>query len=248
MDQKSAIISGGTGGVGYAIAQTLAHEGYAVMLLYYNTPSTRVDECLQTLSGKNHLAFRCDVSQPQSVADAIAYAKQHGHVIEICVHTAVDPMERVSIADMSLETFKRQCNASLFGGFNLFSQVMPVMKEIGGGLIIGITTSFIEPGGSGGRMAGYIASKYALRGLLREVAREGKPGHIRANAIAPDLMKTSFSSDLPERFFEWSAQRDPRGRITTPDEVAQKVRYLLTEGKGLTGMSLAVATDDITPL
>lgn len=244
MNKAIAIISGGMGAIGQACATALAAKGFRVVLFYHTTPKSDVDAFLSTL-GDGHAGVAVDVTDEAHVREAVAQIAGTGD-LQVVLHTPADTIKRKTVAEMTGEDFRSQFEATVFGAFNLFSAALPRMDA---GLIVGITTEFINPGHATSRMPGYIAAKYALQGLLREIATEGKARGIRANAIAPDFMDTTFSSDLPRRFFEWQAQKDPRGRLTTPDEVAQRLRFLLSdEGSSVTGVSLSVVSADSRPL
>lgn len=245
MERHVALITGGMGAVGQATARALASEGYVVYLSYFSSTAKDAAACIASLPGTGHEAIHCNIADYQSVADMIARVLAKSPAIDIVVHTAADRIVRSTLEAMTASDFRSQFEASVFGAFNLFAQVLPLMKKQGTGLIVGITTAAIREPEGAGKMSGYIAAKYALEGLLRETARECKATSVRVNAIAPDLMQTKLTADLPPRLFEFAAEKDSRGRITTPDDVAQKVLYLLSdEGKTINDMSLAVATDE----
>lgn len=241
--ERTALIVGGLGGIGKACARLLAEEGYRVLIVHRDDATSFLDE----LPGEGHQGYKCDAADIESVYAVMEQIAQDAPSLDVCLYTPADPIVRSTIETMSVEEFRKQFGASLFGAYEFFSLAFPRMKERGG-LMLGVTTSFLEQGSNTSRMAGYLSAKAALRMLLRELAREGAPYKIRANALAPDFMDTKFSSDLPRRFFEWSAGQDPRGRLTTPEEVAVRLKFLLTEGIDVTGMSLAVGNDTITPL
>ena len=236
------------GSVGQAIAHTLSGAGYLVYLTYRSASPEDTMLFMQSLGGNQHTAVQCDISKFEDVSKLIDQIKTKHERFDVCVHTASDTIVRQKIEDMTPSQFRSQFEASVFGAFNFFSQIVPILKSQQSGLIIAITTSAIDNPEGSGKMSGYIAAKYALEGLLRETARECKTSGVRVNAIAPDLMHTKLTADLPTRLFEFLAEKDPRGRITTPEDVAGKVLYLVNEGNTVSGMSLDVATDAIRPL
>lgn len=246
MERKTAVISGGMGAVGQAVAQALAAQGHRVALLYRSNLPEEVVAFLAALSEDDHRAMCCDITQEAEVRTAVDAVWEAFGRIDVCVHAAADPIARGKVENLSSETFRSQFEANLFGGFNLFKHVFPIMKERGG-LMVGITSAVLETGG--GAMPGYTAAKAALRALLRDLAKEGAPVGIRVNAIAPDLMRTKLTADLPPRLFEFQSERDPRGRITEPRDVAEKLLFLLSpKGASLSGMSLRAENDVMSPL
>lgn len=241
-----AIIDGGLGATGRAIATALATHGYTLALTYFGTEAAEARRFVDGLPGGPHLARKVDITDAEAVAAFVDEAAGLG-TIEACIHVACDPIARKTLSAMNDEEFRSQFEATVFGAHTVFAATLPRLKTPGG-LLLGITTSFIESGQGAPRMGGYISAKYALRGLLRELARETSASGIRVNAIAPDLMQTKLSGDLPGRFFEWAAERDARGRLTTPTDVAEKVLYLLSGGgASLNNVSIPI-TGAPTPL
>jgi len=238
MEKKHAVISGGMGGVGQAVAKNLSAAGYSVSLLYNASSLSDVSIFLKSLSGTGHAGYACDLTNETLVRDLIQSIHQTVGHIDLLIHAATEPINRKSADQMNTKEFREQFEVSLFGGFSLISSTIPIMREQNAGHIIGILSSFIDDGFQTSRMHGYVASKFALRGLLRSLAHELRGTSIRVNAVAPDLLQTNLSHDLPSRYFEWMAKSDPRGRITTPDDVAQSIQYLLSEDDSLINGSI----------
>ncbi|HEV3245161.1 MAG TPA: SDR family oxidoreductase [Candidatus Paceibacterota bacterium] len=243
--EKTAIISGGMGGVGQAVAREIGTE-YSIAILYRS--SARLDAESFAASLPRAKAFRCDIADESSVAEAFKHITDGFERIDAVVHAAVDPIARATIEGQNAKTFRGQFEASVFGAFNLARSALPLLRE-SKGAFIAVTTKYIEENEGAGKMAGYIAAKFALRGFLRELSREAAPAGVRVNAVSPDVMRTKLSAGVPSRFFEFLAERDPRGRITTPEDVAKRIAYLLSpEGARVAGMSLSVESGETTPL
>jgi len=223
---NTAVISGGMGGTGKALARTLAGLGYRVVLLYKTTPQKEAAAFVAALPGDGHAALRCDIAD----APALAGALKDVHEVAVLVHAAVDPIVRKTLPAMSAREFRAQFEAGVFGGFNLLSLVAPRMQK--DGLMVGITSDALEEKSDGGTMPGYLAAKFALRGLLREAAKEFKS--VRVVALAPGLMQTKLTADVPQRLFEWMKET-----MNTPEDVAAKIAFLLSPGgRALRGVSL----------
>lgn len=228
--KKHAIISGGMGGVGQAVARNLSAAGYTVSLLYNSSSLSSVSVFLKSLPGTGHVGYACDLTNESAVRELIQnICETVGHV-DVLIHAATESINRMSADQMTTQEFREQFEVSLFGGFSLFSSIIPIMRKQNEGHIIGILSSFVGDTIQTSRMHGYVASKFAMRGLLRGLAHELRGTSIRVNAVAPDLLQTNLSSDLPSRYFEWMAKSDPRGRITTPEDVAKSIENLVSDG------------------
>jgi NAD(P)-dependent dehydrogenase (short-subunit alcohol dehydrogenase family) len=122
------------------------------------------------------------------------------------------------------------------------------MSQQGYGTLIGITSTVIESASTPARMGAYTVGKIALRGLLRELHRELSPFDIRVFAVAPELMRTKLTADLPEKFFELVEQRSGSAAITTPKQVAETVVRAGTDLNVPSGLSLNVFPPTLSDL
>lgn len=232
MADSLIIISGGMGGIGRAIAQCLAQDGYSIAIL-----DVAIDQqFIASLPGTGHVGLVCDLTNPIALNSFLLKAMGQSR-IHACVHAAVSPLIRKKASAIPADEFKQQFEVTVFGGMNLFQAVIPFMKDQNRGRIIGLTSAALEPNAQSGSMAGYICAKFALRGLLRELAKELAPFNIAVNAVAPDFVRTPLHGDLPERAFELI--RGKMGKdLTTPENVADTVAFLCSEAaQSITGLS-----------
>lgn len=236
------IISGGTGGIGRVIARVLAQQGHRIVLLSYAQDG---DEVLKTLSGSQHSVYQCDLTDAAAVRATIQKVRDIYGRIDHCVHAAVSPLVRKKASVMTSEEFRQQFEVTTFGGFNLFSSVIPFMKEQQYGRIVGITSVAIEQNVPAGSMAGYVAAKFALRGLLRELATELRLHGVTVNAVAPDFIPTLLHKDIPERALEIMREKKTNGEFIRAEDVAHAVAFLLSPESGtVNGISLPVSGGD----
>ncbi len=243
-----AVISGGSGMIGSAIARRLAQDGFLVAVLYHDTTEEEITKMMEPL-GSGHRAFACDLTDANAVRVVIEKIRSEMGVIGACVHAAGSAITRKNITDVDERALRADFEVTFFGGFHLFKAVAPVMKEARQGTMIGITSAAIEPNAASGRMAGYIPAKYALRGMLRELAREMASSGVTVHAVAPGFIPGGLNADLPERVAEFAREKSPLGRLTTPEDVAEVVSFLCSPGaRSLTGLSLPVAAGDATTL
>lgn len=250
MTNRIACIFGGLGAVGSATARALVGEGYFVVSVHRRSHAAD-SAILTSLPHGSYTQLQCDVSQPDEVAHVVREVVDTYGRIDVCIHTAVDPLVRKRIDTYSSEEFRGQFEASLFGLFNVLHEVVPVLERQQSGTVIAITSVYAEPSsvlqsgtafqGSHRNVSAYVTAKCAMRALLREVSHEVHGSGVRVNAVAPDFMDTPLNADLPRRVVEWGAETRGSGKLMTPDEVARAVVFL-TDGSGneYTGMSVLV--------
>jgi NAD(P)-dependent dehydrogenase (short-subunit alcohol dehydrogenase family) len=241
---KTIVISGGMGAVGRAIARSCVEAGWRVAILYHRRSAEEVAACEREF-GDAGLLVACDLTDATSVTNAIRTITARYGSIEACVHAAVEPIARVPLLSLSPEEFKRQFEVGFFGAFTLFSCVASEMRAAGRGVLIAITSS-VTDGKSGARMGAYTIGKEAVRALMRELNRELSREGIAVFAVAPDLMQTPLTADLPEKYFEYAAHASGRP-LTQPSDVARTVAQIVA-GEIPRGSSVNVATGEITPL
>lgn len=240
-----AIISGGSGLVGSAIAHKLAEDGYGVALLCHRAID-KAETIIRDLPGKNHTAFTCNITEEEEARTTLKEIAQMG-VIKVCVHSAASPLERKRVLDLSLGSFRKEFDVNLFGAFNLFQAAVPYMDKEGG-VLIGITTAALESSHAIGKMGGYIPAKSALRGLLAVLAKELLPSNIRVFAVAPGFIPGGINADLPEHVFKFIREKNI-SKLERPEDVAEAVSFLCSDkAASLSGLSLSVSSGETSIL
>jgi NAD(P)-dependent dehydrogenase (short-subunit alcohol dehydrogenase family) len=229
--RKTAVISGGSGAVGRAVGQQLSREGYDVVVLYRTAAPEELRSVLGGFAPGKHKMIRCDIRDEAAVAASIAEVASLYEHIDVCVHAALGAITRKHVLEMDNASFKEQFETGLFGGFNFLKATALVMKKQKSGVLIGVLSRALEDDAPATRMAGYVVAKYALRGLLRELAQEFVNTDVRVNAIAPDFMDTPLHSDLPREVVSFIKERAPSGSMRTPEDVGRAAAFLAS-GKG----------------
>lgn len=237
---KTAVVTGGSRGIGYAVVKKFLENGAKVALL--GSRKETVDKALDKLkeegvTGKV-MGFFPDLNSPEEVADTFAKVKDTFGSLDILVNNA-GVSARESIYDYKPEDFKKTVDLNLNGVFICAQAAARIMKPQGGGVIIN-TSSMVslygQPSGSA-----YPASKFAVNGLTKSLARELGKDNIRVNAVAPGITRTDMVAALPEQLIKPLIATVPLGRIGEPEEVADAFLFLASDmASYITGEILSV--------
>ena len=219
LNGKTAVVTGGARGIGWAIVQRLLEEGCQVAAL-------DMDTCALAALPPEVLPLVADVTVEAELEEAVATVAEAWGGIDILVNNAgVQSSER--IPELTTELFERVLKINLTGAFSLSRLVLPQMKPRGWGRIINMGSM---AGKAGGLTTGaaYTASKAGLIGLTKSLAREGAPG-VTANALAPAFIETEMTD--PAIRAELAA-KIPAERLGRPEEVAAAGAFLASELAG----------------
>src|SRR5262245_8920323 len=165
MATRVAVISGGVGAVGQALALALAREGYTIAILHRGPHEEEVSALKGSLGG-DAVFLAVDVNSPEATANAIREVAAVCGRVDVAIHAATGRIIRKKIFDLDAASFQGQLETSVIGAFNFFKPVAEIMKRQKNGVIVGITSSVAEPGAQAARMGAYAVGKFALRGLL----------------------------------------------------------------------------------
>ena len=236
LEGKVALVTGGSRGIGRAIAESLAEAGAHVAVI--GRDETRAREAAAALTGEGHAGFACDVADPQQVVATMADVEREIGPVDILVNNAGITRDNILVR-MKDEEFDEVIAANLKGSFNFTRAVSRGMMKRREGVIVNVTSVVGLIGNAG--QANYAASKAGLVGLTKSVARELAPRGIRCNAVAPGFVRTDMTDALSESQVEALRERIPLGALGEPEDVAAVVRFLAGPGaRYITGQVLAV--------
>ncbi len=236
---KYALVSGGSRGIGRAIAVTLAREGADVAILYAGNAAAAQETKEQIeAQGRRCVALQCDVSDFDSSKAAVdAVIKDFGG-IDILVNNAGITRDGL-IFTMKEDDFDRVVDTNLKGAFHLIKHCYRNFIRRKRGRIINIS-SISGIMGNGGQ-ANYSASKAGVIGLTKAAARELAGRNICCNAIAPGFIATDMTAGLSLEDGNALAASIPLGRIGDPQDVAEAVAFLASDRAGyITGEVIRV--------
>lgn len=235
---KTAVVTGGTRGIGLAVVKKYLENG-ANVVLTGSRPET-VDKAMESLTEyKDRVMGICpDLANAEEIADAFAKVKETYGSLDILVNNA-GISARESLYDYKPEDFAKIMNLNVNAIFICSQAAAKIMKEQGGGVILNTSSMVSLYGQSAG--VGYPASKFAVNGLTKSLARELGRDHIRVNAVAPGVTRTDMVAALPAEMVERISAPIPLGRIGEPEEVADAFLFLASDmASYVTGAILSV--------
>ncbi len=232
---RTAFVTGGTRGIGLAIARRLHAAGAAVAVV--GRDAVRAEATAAGL-GVRAAGFACDVTDPAQVESAIAAAEQALAPIDILVNNAGVTRDNILLR-LSEDDWDAVLDANLKGAFHTTRAVLKGMMKRRAGRIINIGSVVGITGNKG--QANYAASKAGLIGFTKSVAREYAGRGILVNCVAPGFIATDMTAALPEAARATLLQDIALGRLGDPDDVAGAVLFFASDlARYVTGQVLVV--------
>lgn len=226
LNEKYAVVTGGSRGIGSAIVQRFIEDGAAgVAILECNFDLAQKTAKRIDPSGKKVLAINCDVTNEEQVADAIKLILNKFKTIDILVNNAGITKDAM-FHKMSTEAWHAVINVNLNGTYLTCKYVVPIMREKCYGRIVNITS--VSAFGNVGQ-ANYAASKGAIISFTKTLAKEGGPKNITANCIAPGYINTDMYNAVPKEIIAEHLKLVPLRRLGEPEEIASAASFLASD-------------------
>lgn len=240
LENKVAIITGGTRGIGFETVRTFL-ENKAKVVLFGSRQET-VEKAINSLleENPNYEVFGLYPNLANEQEVKIAFNKvieKYGH-IDILINNA-GVSSSTPLTNYTEEEYDKIVNLNIKSVFNCSKVIVPYMEENKGGVIINTSSMVSIYGQPSGCM--YPSSKFAVNGLTKSLARELAPKNIRVNAVAPGITETDMVKNLPKEMIEPLIKTIPLGRIGKPRDIANAFLFLASDmASYVTGEILSV--------
>jgi 3-oxoacyl-[acyl-carrier protein] reductase len=240
LKEMVAIVTGGTRGIGEAIARKLAANGVKV-IISFKRDARRAKEVvadIQSLGGTAH-AVRGDVTMLDDVQKVFEESVTTFGKIDVIVNNATPPIRSKSLFETKIDEFTEYFNAYVLSTFELVRLAIPGMRERKFGRIVNILTSAIHEVPP--KLGAYITAKSALHGLSRAMAVELGPWGINVNMVSPSAVISHYADELGVGAQELIARKVPLRRLGKPEEVADLVLFLVSKSSSyISGANIPV--------
>ena len=242
--KKCALITGASGGIGSEIALRLAKDGFAIAACYYSDESgiRKLEKELCEI-GAVYKLYKADVSDYNRIKEVFADAADFFGGVSVLVNNAGIAQQKL-FTDITQEEFDRITAVNFKGVFNCCQCAVPFMVNRKSGKIINISSMWGVCGASCETV--YSATKAAVIGLTKALARELAPSNIQVNCVAPGAIDTKMNNNLSDEDKSAFAQEIPMGRFGTAQEIAGVVSFLASRDSDYVTAQVITADGGLT--
>lgn len=210
MKDKIAVVTGGTKGIGYAVAESLLKKGVKVFICARD--KFELKRALERLSASGAVDGEvCDVRSEAQVEMMLAECVRVFGGVDILVNNAGIGIIGKTVEEMSASEFEQTLQTNLFGVFYTCHHAIPLIKQRGGGYIINISS--LAGQNAHPKMAAYNASKFGLNGFTEALMQEVRADKIKVTAICPGSVNTYFGGDTPSEDQAWQLQSEDIAQV-----------------------------------
>jgi len=231
-----ALVTGGSRGIGLAIAEELANAGAKIAVVARD--EARAQAAAEGLPGEGHRGYGCDVADPEAVNALVRRVEDELGSLDVLVNNAGVTRDNV-LMRLKDDDWNAVIDTNLRGAFNTIRAASRGMMKRRQGRVINITSVVGITGNKG--QSNYAASKAGVIGLTKAVAKELASRGVLVNAVAPGYIETDMTADLPDAARDALMGQIALGRLGRPQDIAPAVRFLAGPGaQYITGQVLVV--------
>ncbi len=238
---KTALVIGASGGIGTAIAQKLAENGYALGLHYYSNRE-KIQALREALSknGKDTFAIQADITNLADISELTTVVKRKFGYLSTVVMAATVDVPGISFDNLEWEDIQKHIDINVRSAFYLIKALKPIFRQQKYGRVVGITTQYTDSVPPAD-MLHYVTAKSAMNGLYKSLAVDMAPLGVTVNLVSPGVTDTELTAGMPEKQKLLIAAKTPVKRIAVPRDVANAVSFLVSENSGfITGETIRV--------
>ncbi len=235
---KTVIISGASGGIGRCAVRTFANNGFNVFMLYNKGEKRALALCDElTSEGKSVYACKCDITDESDVRRAVSLCEYKFSSLDVLINNA-GVSEFAVLENITEQMWNRMMDVNVKGAFLLTRAALPLLREAKG-KIINVSSMWGLAGAS--CEVHYSASKAAIIGFTKALAKEEAPSGMTVNCIAPGFINTEMNSMLSDEAVEEIIEKTPLGRAGEPDDIAGVMLFLASPASDfITGQIITV--------
>ncbi|MFL5999168.1 MAG: SDR family NAD(P)-dependent oxidoreductase [Streptomyces sp.] len=225
---RTALVTGAASGIGLATARRLGAGGANVVIADYNAEgAAHAAEDLKA-EGIKAAAVKLDVTDPESVAAAVAFAVDTFGALHLAVNNAGIGGPSAPTGEYDLDAYSRVIRTNLDGVFYSLRYELPAIEAAGqGGAIVNVASILGSVGFAGS--SAYVAAKHGVVGLTKTAAAEYAAKNIRVNAVGPGFIETPLLKDMDQEAYDGLVGLHPIARLGRPEEVAELIAFLLSD-------------------
>jgi 3-oxoacyl-[acyl-carrier protein] reductase len=225
---KTAMVTGGSRGIGAATAVTLAENGCRRVVIHYNSHAAGASEVAGRIrsAGAEVESLQADLSTPEGLRSLRRQMKEKASEVDVLINNAGSLVQRASLLDFSEQLFDQVMDLNFRSAWFLSQEAAPHMIRQGWGVIVNVSSIAARHGGGPGA-AIYSASKAAVSCITKGMAKELAPKGIRVNAVSPGTVDNYFHQQFSTReMLDGVVRATPAGKLGTDQEVADAILFL----------------------
>ncbi|MFJ6505563.1 SDR family NAD(P)-dependent oxidoreductase [Streptomyces sp. NPDC091879] len=224
---RTALVTGAASGIGLATARRLGLGGASVVIADHNEEGAEQAAADLRAEGIKAAAVAVDVTRPESVEAAVAFAVDTFGALHLAVNNAGVAGPVVPTGAYDIDAYNRVVRTNLDGVFFSLRHEIPALQAAGGGAVVNVS-SILGSVGSAGSSA-YVAAKHGVIGLTQTAAAEYASSGIRINAVGPGFIETPLLQGMDRAQYDGLVGLHPAGRLGRPEEVAELIVFLLSD-------------------
>lgn len=237
MNKKTVLVTGGSRGIGRNIVESLAKDGFNVILNYYKSEKEALEIKENLQKEKIYIEiFKADVSKQEEIKRLVNFATEKYGKIDVLINNAGISQIKM-FQDISITDWENMINTNLTSCFFTIQEVLPGMIARKEGCIINISSIWAKTGAA--CEVHYSVSKAGIDAMTKSLAKELGPSNIRVNSIAPGIIDTDMNKNLTKEDLENLKDEIPLGKIGKPADISRCVKWLI-EDEYTTGQIISI--------